>query len=87
VYSKHKEPILTTQYKSIYSIVYIFHTKLAYGLASSLLATTRQNASLHNPTQLALTHFLSKVTAQCPQTINPHRKTSYAKVEERKVIS
>jgi hypothetical protein len=67
--------------------MFTFHTKLAdISLASSLLATTRESASV-NSNNLVLIQFLSKVGAQYSETMNPYRITSYTKVRERIGIS
>jgi hypothetical protein len=66
--------------------VYIPYKLADVSVVSSLLATTGQNVSV-NCSHLFVVQFLSKVAAQCLETRNAYRITSYTEVRERKAIS
>jgi hypothetical protein len=69
LYSNQKDRILTEDYRvfiELHIYIYIFNTKLAdVSLASSLLATARQNASV-NSSHLVLIQFYLMLQPNVP---------------------
>jgi hypothetical protein len=74
-----------THYRIFIERVYIPYEADRRKSGQQPLSKTRQ---MRQPTRhLVLMHFLSKVAAQCAESMHSSRITSYTKVREREVIS